>query len=111
MAKREPVTRRVDAGEARERFARLVGEVAAGGARFLIEEGGAPVAAIVSPADLARLSEFEAERAERFGVLDEVGAAFDGVPDDELERAVAEAIAEVRAERWGTEPRRAAGGS
>jgi hypothetical protein len=41
----------------------------------------------------------EAERAERFKVLDEIRAAFKDVPADEIEREVAKAVAEVREEK------------
>ena len=38
------------------------------------------------------------DREERFAVLDRIGEAFRDVPDEEIEREVAKAIAEVRAE-------------
>ncbi len=38
------------------------------------------------------------DREERFAVLDRIGEAFRDVPEEEVEREVAKAIAEVRAE-------------
>ena len=49
--------------------------------------------------DLQRLDRLDRERAERFKVLEEFGEAFKDVPVEELEREVARALAEVRAER------------
>jgi prevent-host-death family protein len=66
--------------------------------RVLIEKSGIPVAGIVSVQDLRRLDQLYRERAERFKILDEIGDAFKDVPADELEREVAKALAEARAE-------------
>ncbi len=64
-----------------------------------MEKSGIPVAGIVSADDLRRLDRLDRERAERFKVLEEFGEAFKDVPAEELEREVARALAEVRAER------------
>ncbi len=66
--------------------------------RVVLEKAGIPVAALVSTEDLERLKRCDAERAADFAVLDRIGAAFADVPADELEREVAKALAEVRAE-------------
>lgn len=80
-------------------FEEIVRRLGAPGTRVVVEDGGVPVAAVISPADLARFSHYEAERARRLVVIDEARAAFDDVPPDELEAEVANALAEARAER------------
>lgn len=54
------------------------------------------MAAIISADDLERFNRMEAQRAERFKALDETREAFRDVPDEELEREVAKAVAAAR---------------
>lgn len=93
----------ITASEARQHFASLLNRVFREGTRVVVEKSGIPVAALVTTEDLARLQRLDAERAERFAVLDELRAVFKDVPPEELEReaerAVSEARAEMRAER------------
>jgi prevent-host-death family protein len=98
MGDREPETEMMDIAAARERWDELLDQVARGASRVIVAEDGRPVAAIISAADFAWLVRREAERAERFKVLDAISAAFADVPDDEIEREVAKAIANVRAQ-------------
>ena len=84
--------------EAQQHFSEIVNRVSRGGGRVLVEDRGVPVAAIVSAADLARLNQLDVERAERFKVIDEMQAAFQGVPSEAIEREAERALAEVRAE-------------
>ena len=91
--------RTVKASEARQRLSGLLNEVFAQETRVVIQRSGIPVAAVVSPADLASLEKMEAEREERFRVLAEMRAPFAGVPSEEIEREVERAIAEVRREQ------------
>lgn len=49
------MAKRVSAAEAKAKLAELVGSVAHGGERILIERHGKPVAALVSTEDLERL--------------------------------------------------------
>ena len=62
---------------------------------------------MISAEDLERFSQMEAERAARFKALDATREAFRDVPDEELERQVARALGEVRAERRVEEQRAA----
>ena len=48
--------------------------------------------------DLEAKDQADRDREERFAVIDRIGEAFRDVPDEEIEREVAKAIAEVRAE-------------
>jgi prevent-host-death family protein len=79
-------------------FEGLVDRVQQGKVRVVVEKDGVPVAVFVSPQDLDRLNQFDAEWEDDFAVFDEMGAAFAGVPLDEIEREVDKAVAEVRAE-------------
>src|SRR4051794_17823025 len=64
--------------------------------RIVLEEDGVPIAAIVSLYDLQRLAKLDAERAERFKVLDRIGAAFAHESEEESERLASLALAEAR---------------
>ena len=97
MRVREPVTETMKASEARQQFSQLLNRVFRGEARVIVEKSGIPVAAIVSAQDLEWLNRLDAEREQQFKILDEIGEAFKDVPDDELEREVARAVAEGRA--------------
>jgi prevent-host-death family protein len=88
----------VDASEAGEQFNQILDRVCKGKTRVVVEKDGSPVAAIISAADLERLIRWEEQRREDFAILHRMQAAFQDVPDDELEREVAKALAEVRAE-------------
>jgi len=65
-----------------------------------VTENGVPVAAIVSPSDLAYLGQRDHNKEAFFAVVDEIQAAFADVPEEELEREIAKAVAEARAELW-----------
>ena len=91
----------IPASEARQQFSSVLNRVFHKEARVVVERSGIPVAAIVSADDLRRLHRLDAERAERFKVLDEIAAGFEGVSPEEIERETAKALAEVRSEMWG----------
>lgn len=99
MRKTTPATETLNVSEARKRWSELVNRVAGREKRILIEKSGAPVAAVVSAEDLRRLEELDAQRDRDLAVLREIGRSFQDVPVDELEREVAAALAEVRADR------------
>lgn len=103
MSESQPATEVIQASEARQQWSQLLNKVFRGEMRVLVEKSGIPVAAIISAEDLKRLKQLEAERAERFAILDEVQAAFKDVPAAEIEREVAKAIREVREEGRASE--------
>jgi antitoxin (DNA-binding transcriptional repressor) of toxin-antitoxin stability system len=76
MAAHEVPTHILDADDVHRSWKQTLNTVVRRGERIVVEEQGAPVAAIVSVQDLARLAQFDAQRAERFTVLDRIGAAF-----------------------------------
>ncbi len=88
----------MDVSEVKKRLDGLVDRVAERKTRVLVEKDGASVAAVISAKDPERLRRPEDERARDFAVLEELQAAFVGVPAEEVEREAAEALAEVRAE-------------
>jgi prevent-host-death family protein len=95
----QPTTETMKISEVKQQLNRLVNRVYRHETRVMVEKSGIPVAGIVSIEDLRRLDRLDQERAERFKVLEEFGEAFKDVPAEELEREVARALAEVRAER------------
>jgi prevent-host-death family protein len=86
----------VPASEARQKLGQIMRRVYKRETRIIVEKGGIPVVAVVSLADLERWTRMDREREEHFKILDEIGEAFKDVPDDELEREVASAVAEAR---------------
>lgn len=98
MRGRQPETKSMSATAIRQDWSSVLNCVARKETRVLVEKSGAPVAAIVSADDLERLQRYDAERAEHFKALEQTGEAFKDVPLEELEREVAKALAEVRAE-------------
>ena len=98
MADVAPSTETVEASEAQEEWTDLLARVSRRETRVLVERSGVPVAAIVSADDLRRLLQLDAEQsAELDRALDRMRAAFADVPEDQLERDVAEVIERVRA--------------
>lgn len=98
MTLREPRTQTIDLTDAEQRWSQLVEGVSKSRTRVIVEQGGRPVAAIISAEDLERFKRLEAERERDFAILDEIGEAFKDVPAEEIEREVAKAIAEIREE-------------
>lgn len=92
------MTQTMKASEARSNWSELLNRVYRKQARVVVEKSGIPVAAIISPEDLARLRRLEAEREARFSVIDRAREAFKDVPDEVLEREVDNAVAQARAE-------------
>lgn len=84
--------------QARDQFSQAVNQVLRGQIRVLVQKRGRPVAAIISVEDLRELQWMEARRAERFKVIDQMREAFTDVPEDDIDREVDKAQAEVRAE-------------
>jgi len=96
MRERELITQTMKASEARQQFSQVLNKVFRGETRVVVEKSGIPVAGIISADDLERFNQLESQRAERFKVLDEIREAFKDVPDEELEREVAKAVAAAR---------------
>ena len=99
MTKQEKRTNKVvKATEARDQLPQILNSVYRGQGRVVIERSGIPVAAIVSPQDLAALNRLDEQRAELAGVLAEMREAFRDVPQEEIEEETNKAVAEVRAQ-------------
>ena len=92
-----PTTQTLQISEVKNQISDIVEQVSNGRSRIIVEKDGSPVAVLISIAELARLEQIAQERAERFRILDDIGAAFADVPVDELEAEVARALGEVRA--------------
>ena len=99
MREREPMTQTMKASQARQEFSQLLNKIFRRETRVIVEKSGIPVAAIVSAQDLERLQQLEEQREKDFAAIEAVGAAFQDVPEEELEREVARAVSEARAKR------------
>jgi hypothetical protein len=89
----------VTEAEAQRAWPALLHRVARERSRFVAEQDGSPVAAIISVEDLDRLRTFEAERTAHFAVLDRVRTKNQDRNPDEVEGDVAAEIAAMRQER------------
>jgi hypothetical protein len=67
--------------------------------RIVVETSGIAVAGLVSAEDLLRLERLDRDRAARFGIIDDMRAAFADVSAEDIEEAGARSLAEVRAAR------------
>lgn len=87
------------ASEVRDRWSEAVDRVARGDARIRIERSGVPVAGLVSARDLEWLALRDRRLEELRATIAQMRAAFADLPEDEIDREVARALADVRAER------------
>ena len=85
--------------EARPKLSELLNQVFRREKRILITKDAIPVAAIVSVDDLERLDRMDAERAAALAVFDDIGEAFADQSPEKIGEEVAQAIAQVRAEK------------
>jgi prevent-host-death family protein len=90
--------------QARQEWSQILDQVARRKARVVVEQDGVPVAAIVSTDDLARLEQLEHQRQQDLATLRASQDGFKDEPADDVEREIARALAEVRAERATTKP-------
>ena len=98
MRERERMTQTMKASQARQEWSQVLNQVFRGEKRVLVEKSGIPVAAIVSAEDLERLKQFEAQREERWKVVEEIRAKNRDKDPDEVERDVANELAAMRRE-------------
>ena len=96
------MTQTLKASDVRSNWSQLLNKVFRNQTRVIVEKSGIPIAAVISAEDLARFTQLEEQRKERFKVLDRMREAFKDVPVEEVEREVSKAIKQVRAERRST---------
>jgi hypothetical protein len=93
-----PVRRTADVSEAGELIGTLIEEVARGRVRLVVQKDGKDAGALVSAYDLERLEALDRRAAEGWKAIQEIQARFSHLDPEEVERDIAEAIAEMRAE-------------
>jgi prevent-host-death family protein len=101
MAEKSPIVPEVtmSASEVRQHFSEVVNRVARGEDRVLVEKHGAPAVAVVSLEDARRLRVLDRQMRERQALLDAFREPFKDIPDEELEREIQKALAEVKEDR------------
>ena len=103
MSRRIPTETAMKLTDAKQHLSQVINTVASGESRVLVEKSGLPVAAIISVEEYRRFkAQDEANRVRRRELVEKFARfsdAFADVSDDELERELAKAQAEVRAER------------
>ncbi|MGH2535420.1 MAG: type II toxin-antitoxin system prevent-host-death family antitoxin [Thermomicrobiales bacterium] len=98
MLQQKPATETKTISEVRGELDEVVNRVRHEEIRVIVEEDGAPVAAIISTEDLDRLARLDREQQEAWDVLEAMREPFRGVPTEEIERETERAVAAVRAE-------------
>ena len=98
MDDKKRVRRTADVSEAGDLVKSVLGDVAQGQVRLVVQQDGKDVAALVSAYDLERLEMLDRRAAEGWKAIQEIQARFSHMDPEEVERDIAEAIAEVRAE-------------
>ena len=96
MREREPVKQTINASRMREQFDEVLSRVLHHGTRVLIEEEGKPLAGLVSPEDLQRLNQLDAEWEEDWSVFDRIHGRNRDKDPEEVEQDVAKAVDAVR---------------
>jgi prevent-host-death family protein len=84
--------------EARPKLSSLLDRVFRRETRVRLYKGSVPVAAIVSIGDLEQLEQLDRQREADFDEIFGIGKYFLDVSDDELQEQIDKAVAEVRAE-------------
>ncbi|MFH1909163.1 MAG: type II toxin-antitoxin system Phd/YefM family antitoxin [Chloroflexota bacterium] len=83
----------IAAGDARQKFAELLGRVGFGGDVAIVERSGKPMAALI-PIELYQ--QMIAEREARFEIIEKIRSAQKERPAGEVEQDVREAVQRVR---------------
>jgi prevent-host-death family protein len=88
------LAKRLSSAEAKAQFSSLVDDVARGGARYIIERRGKPLAALVSVAELEQIERTRSQPVPPAGFLALVGAWGDLPTDEEIDRMTEEIYAQ-----------------
>lgn len=97
MTDQRRVRRTADVSDVGEQLGALLGHVARGQVRLVVQQDGKDVAAVISASDLERLEMLDRRAAEGWKAIQEIWARNADIDPEEAERDIAEAIAEVRA--------------
>ena len=89
------MTQTMKSSDVRQQWSQLLNKVFRNQTRVIVEKSGIPVAAVISAEDLARLTQLEEQRRERFKAIDRMREAFKNIPAEEIEREVSKAIKQV----------------
>ena len=97
MREHDPMTQTMNISEVKSQLSRVVNRVYRKETRVLVEKSGIPVAAVVSPEDLARLQHLDREWEQTTQAIARLSQAFADIPVPELEAKIDEIIADNRA--------------
>jgi prevent-host-death family protein len=88
----------MNATQVRQQWSKILGDVYKEQKRVVVEKSGIPVAGVVSVRDLRRLNELDEQQAADRQLLEALRQPFQAIPPAELEREVAKAVKQARAE-------------
>lgn len=96
----DPIETVMNVTDTKQQFSSVVNRVARGGERVIVEKSGLPAVAIIPVEDYQRFKAAEDEkrmtRERFFARLAQLGDAFDGISDEELEDEVRRAQVAVK---------------
>jgi prevent-host-death family protein len=102
MTTSRPVEKVMNVTDTKQQFSRVINEVARGESYVVVEKNGLESAVIIEPEEFRRYQRFAQEQREKrakfFERLAQLGDAFEGVSDEELEREIRQAQAVVKDE-------------
>ena len=98
MLERQRKREDVEVAEARMGFDQVLKRVTGADMQLVVIGDGMQVAAIVPIADFQRLARFDADERDALAIIEATQAPFCDVPPAQVEQAIVDAIAEVRAE-------------
>jgi prevent-host-death family protein len=109
-SKHAPQEKVMNLTETRQHFSQLIAEVARGDSYIVVEKNGTASAVIVEPEEFRRYQRFSEEQRQKrerlFERLARLGDAFEEVSDEELERELRQAQAQVKDEMAREHPPR-----
>ncbi|MDQ3700402.1 MAG: type II toxin-antitoxin system Phd/YefM family antitoxin [Chloroflexota bacterium] len=97
------MTQTMNVSQARQEWSEVINKVFRKETRVLVEKSGIPVVAIVSPEDLERLKQYDAEEARSWAVLDKIRERNGDQDPDQVLQDVTNVVEAVRQERYDRE--------
>ena len=91
-------TETMDESQSREQYSEILDRVQRDEEQVIIEKNGVPVAAIVPMSVVRDAKIAENRRNKALAALERIQQGFADIPEDELDREVVNAVAEVKAE-------------
>jgi len=91
----EPIKQTMKSSAVRDHWSEVVNDVFTKKKTIRVKKSGLTVLGLVPPEDLQLIQEFKAEKLRVENLLDKISTAFEGVPEEEIQREIEKAQLEV----------------